>query len=196
MKAATIFFGSSGFIQIGYLPEMDDEGPVFHLRTVFVISGRWALLNAEETGYFFSFLRQQEECHDVDGGYIWAEDSPNEAFGFKFEKKGESRLVYIAYQKDDEQTITFPNVDIMRRILSYDKMINDFIFQKEVLGEEIKSDMIHIIDDLCTKCYESNNKTPLHLKEIGGMVLDAFTLELATNFFSFFSNVYYMKYSA
>lgn len=192
MKSATIFLGNCGLVQVGYLPEMDDDGAVYHLRVNIIIGNGWSLLNVEEINDLFSFLREQKDCSDVDGH---DGDTPNPSSDFIYEKEGISRIIRITHDRNNLRTIKFPNVVVMRRILSFEKIINEFLFQKEVFREEIFNDMNNIIENLAMKCHQSAVKSPEFLKDIGGKTLDAFILELSTNFFSFFSNFYYLKYS-
>lgn len=195
MKSATIFLGSWGFIQIGYLPEMDDDGAVFHLRMIIIFGDGWAMMNVEETAHFFSFLRKQADCTGVDGSEYGNDDDVDTSSNFIYEKKGDSRVVRIIHQRDNIREITFPNVKVLRRTLSFQRMINDFLFKKQNFNDEVVGDMNNIISELATRCYENPVKSPFHLKEIGGKSLDEFVFELATNFFSFFSNYYYLKYA-
>lgn len=194
MKAATIFLGSCGLIQIGYLPEMDSDGPVFHLRMNILIGNSSAIMNVEEAADFFSFLREQGDCTDVDGQDVCGTTVvPSD--NFVYEEKGESRIVRIIHQRDNPRLIIFPNVAVMRHTLSLEKRINDFFFQNEIFRAEIIDGMKNIIDNIAVKCYGSPSKSPLHLKYIGGETLDEFILELSSNFFSFFSKYYHSKYT-
>lgn len=192
MKSATIFLGNCGLVQVGYLPEMENEKAVYHLRVNIIVGNGWSLMNVEEINDFFSFLRKQEDCCGVGGN---DGDTLNPSSNFSYEKAGITRIIRITHDRNNLRTVTFPNVMVMRRILSFEKMINEFLFQKEVFREEIFNDMNNIIENLAKKCHQSAAKSPEYLKEIGGKTLDEFILELSTNFFSFFSNFYYLKYT-
>lgn len=171
---------------------MDDEGAVYRLRVNIIVGNGWSLMNVEEINDFFSFLRQQEECSGVGGN---DGDTVNPSSDFSYEKEGISRIIRITHDRNNLRTVTFPNVMVMRRILSFEKMINEYLFQKELFREEIFDEMNNIIENLAMKCHQSAVNSPEYLKDIGGKTLDAFILELSTNFFSFFSNFYYLKYS-
>lgn len=69
LKALTIKLGWSGFIQIGYLPDFDDEQmPIFNIRVLIVIDCKYAIFDVEEFSNFFIQLRRQPEFSNIPGG--------------------------------------------------------------------------------------------------------------------------------
>lgn len=188
MKAATIFFGLSGYMQIGYFVENGDNELEFHLRCVIVIDKSWVMMNAEETSFFFSLLRSQEECVDVEvlPDYMYDGEDVDFSSFFTIEKNGESRSIHV---NGKEQKVTFPNANMMRHVLSFGPIINGHLEEKHKLRSELTGDIDFAIHKLAKQC--RNHKTPFHIKYMAKYSSDEFVVELSTSFFSIFCWYYH-----
>lgn len=191
MDALSIFIGTCGYIKIGYLPEICGGDLEFHFRIVIVMNDTWMMLKTEEMHNLFIFLRKQEECVDVDGAdpYLPIDDDDFPGRFFIEEKLNKRVLNFCSYSTSKKYTLDIPSVAVMREISSFEKMIDGYMFQKFVVKQST-------IDDLTAKIDESRKKCSTgaaYIKDLAANTPDDFTMELATNFFSLFTQYYSLK---
>lgn len=189
MKAATIFFGNCGYVQIGYHPDLSDNNLSFHLRVVIAVNGSYMFLKTEEVHNLFIFLRKQDEFKHVDGvdPYLPNEDDTFMGNFFLTERQSKHLFWYINYQNKKEYEIIFPSIKMVEELLSMENIIDGYLFKKFLIREEDKLDLANEMNKNVFACKNVN-----HLQDLAANSNDAFTLELATNFYSFFCQYWHM----
>lgn len=194
IKASTIFIGSCGYIQIGFLLELDDANDVVcHLRALFVLNGSWMLMKTEEVHNLFIFLRKQEECKGVDGVDGNLPDSDEEFMGtFLLRKHLPTQLsrviLYYNYHSRKEGELIFPSVAVMREVLSLENIIDGHLFRKFVFKNDTCDEITSKLARIASDCRRAT-----YIKDLAADTTDSFIIDLATNMFSFFILYFEMK---
>lgn len=62
LKATTIVAGISGYIRVGYLPELSEDGHV----TLIALENTSMVFDIEEIANFFMFIRRHDDFSDLD----------------------------------------------------------------------------------------------------------------------------------
>lgn len=150
----------------------------------------WMILNTEETNNFFMALRKHDECAGVDGVDPYLPSDDDEFPGtFTIDKYYSKRLMtFVNRSTQKEYEILFPTVDAMKRVLSLEAIIVGHLFHMIVKREHNKNELGAAVEKAVQLC-----KNREHIKYIGANSSDAFTVELATNFFSFFCGYWVLK---
>lgn len=69
LKPTNIRAGISGYIQIGYLPEMNEFGDVtLHIRALIALENTYMFFDIEEIANFFMKIRRHEDFSELYGG--------------------------------------------------------------------------------------------------------------------------------
>lgn len=184
LSPITILLGNSGYIQIGYLPELqEDESVIFHVRTVIALGESYIPFDIEELANFFINIRQHQEFAHFDGGEIYFPHISDEFLGNFFINSSDTSygITYINYQNDTIYELISPNKDMIIHILSLEKIISGHMNNLCVLENE-KEALFIKLEEVRVRCVG----TAMHIKSIAENTEDKFVVEMATNLFSFF----------
>lgn len=183
MKPTTIQMGKCGYVQIGYVPEMVDEELVFHQRVVIKMNDTWIMMSTEEINNFFIALRALDICKNVGGNYPYLPKKDDDFPGTFFIDETESQWLvqYVNYSNQKEGTVVFPSADVLQRVVAFEDIILGHMFERFRFREQISGELEEKIEKAAKQC-----KNVSHLSYMASSSIDSFTVELSTNFFSFF----------
>lgn len=191
LNPITILLGCSGYIQVGYFPDMDNDKNVqFSVRTVIALDGTNMLLDIEELANFFIAMRKEPDFANIAGGEDYFPSVEQERLvNFFFKKKEGGYIVtYFNYSKYVSYKVVIPSQEMGEHILSLEKIVNGYMSLKECFEDE-KLLLASKLEDVRKECYGS----PLHIKTLAENTSDHFTGEMATNLFGFFENYWRAK---
>lgn len=194
LDATTILLGNVGYIQVGYLPEMDDSNnTILNVRVIIVLDGTYIPFDSDELANFFMSIRDDEEFNDLEGCEEYLPSVKNDFIGnFFFAKNADSSYftTYVNYSSEIKYEIVFPNKEMVLHILSLERTISAHMNWMDTLDDK-KSDLLHQLDVAAARCLTS----PAHLHMLAENTPDKLIIELSKNLFSFFTKYWYAKRS-
>lgn len=191
MKAATIFMGNCGFVQVGILPELiggDDNEIDYYLRMLIVMGTSWIIMNAEEASDFFSHLDGLGEFGD---GLDNNSQKSVEKYGNEFYSTQNDGFT-IGFLNHGKREINFPTMDAVKSVYAIKSILEGHLYTKSQFKHEIIDELNCTIQNMASECYK--NSSPFHILSKAERTLDEFIVQLSTNLFSFFCKYYYNKY--
>lgn len=192
-KPTTIYLGAYGNIQIGHLPELDEEEaePYFLLKVVIVLGNTWIMLNPLEIANLFIYIRQLEPFSDMDGEY---QEFVTREFKGQFSAEftlSKWKITFIdnIESPQHEYSIEFPSERMVVELLLLEKIVNGHLYKKTAVSRDLECELLETLQNAVMECTDS----PLHLKFLATQSPNSLIVELATNQFSFFTQYWYTQ---
>lgn len=175
MRAATLFIGVAGFIQIGYLPIMDadeQEGVRFEMRTVIVIGEAHLLLSDDDLDDLCIFIRFQSHLNPEPGA--------EEPLNFKLQAGREFQL--LQFTKNDELQQISLNAASMSELLRLLPLVLNYSWERYSFREQFLGEITTALVEAADECRNDGS----YINYMARHTHDPFIIELSCNFGSFF----------
>lgn len=193
LSAITIFFGFSGFVKIGYRPEIkyiDDEPNKWKIEVelcvVVVMGSSWMKLTREQWGNFELFIEHYLSSNN-DGTY------PPRTKGFigQFSTTEFDEYVLLDFNLDEDMSYSlhFPNKKMIEELFNKAPVITGFLFKRYLIQDETESELLTKIEFAAKRC----KTTPTYIITLAKYTSELFILDLAMNFYSFFAHYWQLR---
>lgn len=186
MCATTILIGNCDFIQIGYIPKLNNGDVDFLLACVIVINQTWMVLDRIEWNSFVMFLSHMTSERSDESQPSEEEELMGKFF---FDLIDEYIIItYCNYEKMTDYTLHLPSMAVVEHLCSLGAIVGGHMFSKYALHEENANNMGHKLEKAAKEC----KNIPTHIKFLSEHTSDTFVTELGTNFYSFFIQYFEM----
>lgn len=183
LDPVTILLGCSGYIQVGYQPEVNDDDVIFNIRAVISVGETYIPFDVEELANFFIAIRRHAEFDNLDGAEEYWPYIQNEFMGkfFIYMNGPAYTISYINYESWITYEVEFPNKELLVHVLSLERIVSGHMNILVALQDN-QITLLSKLEELRLKCIN----TPTHVKNMAENSSDKFVVEIATNLFSFF----------